>query len=59
MRCDDEVQRKRTVSKFNLSRVERSILSNINTELIAFWTIFVKKTVLWFSSGGFGLLASP
>jgi hypothetical protein len=51
MRCDDEVQRKRNVSKPNLSKVERSILSNLNTELIGFWNISIKKTVLWFSSG--------
>jgi hypothetical protein len=51
MRCDDEVQRKRNVSKPNLSKVERSILSNLDTELIRFWNISIKKTVLWFSSG--------
>ena len=43
--------RRRKVSKFNLGQVERSILSNILQEVLASWTIFVKKTVLWFSAG--------
>ena len=43
--------RRRKVSKFNLGQVERGILSNILQEVLASWTIFVKKTVLWFSAG--------
>jgi hypothetical protein len=35
MRCDDEVQRKRNVSKPNLSKVERSILSNLNPRVVS------------------------
>jgi hypothetical protein len=51
MRCDDEVQREGRVSKFKMSKVEGCILSNMNTELTASWTIFITKTVLRFSSG--------
>lgn len=48
MRCS----RRGMVSKFNLGEVERSILSNIlRQQFLASWTIFIKKTVLWFSAG--------